>query len=238
MIGKGFDEIFRSFEADCVCLQETKMQAGQCDVCFTGYSAHFNYAERKGYSGTAIFTRCNGAECKAGIGIAEHDTEGRVLTLDLGTCYLVNVYTPNSQNELARLPYRMTWDEAFARYVTELDKTKPVIICGDLNVAHNDIDLSNPQRNHRNAGFTDQERAGFQRLLDCGFVDSFRHFYPDRAQAYTWWSYRFRGRERNIGWRIDYFLVSERLLPKLRSAHILNEVMGSDHCPVSIEIDF
>jgi len=237
IVGKGFADIFARLDADCFCLQETKVQAGQCDLSFDGYRTYCNYAERKGYSGTAIITRCTDAEATCGIGEAEHDTEGRVLTLDLGKIYLVCCYTPNSQTELARLDYRMRWDEAFARYVSELDRQKPVVICGDLNVAHRDIDLANPSRNRRNPGFTDEEREGFSHLLDAGFVDTFRHLYPYRTEAYTWWSYRFNSRAKNIGWRIDYFLISGRLAPHLRAADIHADITGSDHCPVSIDLD-
>ncbi len=237
VMGKGFADIFAGFDADCVCLQEIKMQEGQLDLNFDGYRVYCNYAERKGYSGTAIIARDTEADATRGIGMAEHDTEGRVLTLDLGKIYLVCCYTPNSQTELARLDYRMEWDEAFAAYVSELDSRKPVVICGDLNVAHQDIDLANPQRNHRNPGFTDEERASFCRLLDRGFVDTFRYMHPDRREAYSWWSYRFNSRAKNIGWRIDYFLISERLTPHLKSAEIHADITGSDHCPVSIELD-
>ncbi|MCM1452176.1 MAG: exodeoxyribonuclease III [Clostridium sp.] len=236
--GKGFDKIFSEFDADAVCLQETKLQAGQIDLNFDGYESYWNYAEKKGYSGTATFTRLEPLSHTVGIGVEEHDHEGRVVTLEYEEFYLVNVYTPNSQNELARLPYRMTWEKAFLDYVKGLDKKKPVVICGDMNVAHNDIDLANPKTNHNSAGFTDEERTCFGRLLENGFVDTYRHFYPEKEKAYSWWSYRFRAREKNIGWRIDYFLVSERLTPRLKGAEILCDVMGSDHCPVTLELDF
>lgn len=237
ILGKGFNEIFKEIAADHFCLQETKIQAGQCEACFEGYRTHFNYAERKGYSGTAIISSDTAATAVAGIGCPEHDTEGRVLTLDLGKCYLVTVYTPNSQTELARLGYRLEWEKAFAAYLCGLDSRKPVIVCGDLNVAHKDIDLSNPSRNRRNPGFTDEERAAFQSLLDAGFVDTFRHLHPDETGAYSWWSYRFNSRAKNIGWRIDYFLVSSRLADKIKRAEILSDITGSDHCPVLLEID-
>lgn len=237
IMGKGFAEIFDEIAADHFCLQETKIQPGQCDASFEGYRTHINCAERKGYSGTAIITSDTSAEAVLGIGCPEHDTEGRVLTLDLGSCYLVTVYTPNSQTELARLDYRLQWEKAFAAYLRRLDADKPVVVCGDLNVAHNDIDLANPSRNRRNPGFTDEEREAFQSLLDAGFVDTFRHLHPDRTAAYSWWSYRFNSRAKNIGWRIDYFLVSSRIADRIRRAEILSEVLGSDHCPVLLEID-
>lgn len=237
IMGKGFNEIFKETAADYFCLQETKIQAGQCEVCFDGYRTYFNYAERKGYSGTAIISSDTTADVVAGIGCPEHDTEGRVLTLDIGPCYLVTVYTPNSQTELARLAYRLEWEKAFAGYLRGLDSRKPVIVCGDLNVAHKDIDLSNPSRNRRNPGFTDEERAAFQSLLDDGFVDTFRHLHPHDTGAYSWWSYRFNSRAKNIGWRIDYFLVSGRIADRIRRAEILSDITGSDHCPVLLEID-
>ncbi len=234
--GKGFADIFADLDADFVCLQETKLQQGQIDLAFPGYESYWNYAERKGYSGTVIFTRHKPLSVNLGIGIDCHDTEGRVVTLEMDDFYLVNVYTPNSGTELARLPYRAEWDKAFADYVCALDKKKPVIICGDLNVAHNDIDLCRPEANHNSAGFTDTEREGFGALLDRGFADTFRRLHPDTKEAYSWWSYRFRARDNNRGWRIDYFLVSERLMPSVLSAEILPTVMGSDHCPVSLTI--
>ncbi len=236
VVGKGFADIFKTLDADIFCLQETKLQEGQIDLQFEGYESYFDYAQRKGYSGTATFTRLKPVAAKCGMGIGCHDTEGRIVTLDMGAFYLVNVYTPNSQNELARIDYRMEWEDAFADYVAGLDKEKPVIICGDLNVAHEEIDLANPKTNRNNAGFTDRERNAFSRLLSRGFVDTFRYLHPDTEKAYSWWSYRANSRARNIGWRIDYFLVSQRIADKLVSAEILPEITGSDHCPVSIEI--
>lgn len=233
---KGFRDAFAELDADFFCLQETKMQAGQLDLAFDGYRSYWNYAEKKGYSGTAIFTRHEPVSVSYGLGIEEHDHEGRVITLEMPDFYLVTVYTPNSQDELRRLDYRMTWDDAFRRHVQALDRVKPVIMCGDMNVAHKEIDLKNPQSNHRNAGFTDEERGKFTALLDAGFVDTFRHFYPDLRDVYSWWSYRFRSRDRNAGWRIDYFLASERLTPQLTAAAIHNEIFGSDHCPVELQI--
>lgn len=236
VLGKGFDEILSESDADVFCLQETKMQEGQADYNPEGYTAYWNSAQKKGYSGVAAFCRQTPLSVTKGIGIDEHDTEGRVLTLEYPDFYLVVCYTPNSQDGLRRLEYRQQWDEEFRRYVTGLDASKPVVICGDLNVAHKEIDLKNPKTNRKNAGFTDEEREGFSNLLACGFIDTFRHFNPDITEAYTWWSYRFRAREKNAGWRIDYFLISERLLPRLKSAKILNTIYGSDHCPVEIEI--
>lgn len=235
--GKGFAEIFKALDTDCFCLQETKLQAGQIDLQFEGYRAHFNYAERKGYSGTAVYSRVDEQSVTNGIGRPEHDTEGRVITVDLDPCYLVNVYTPNSQAELARLGYRMEWEKAFAEYLRSLDEVKPVVICGDLNVAHNEIDLANPSRNRRNPGFTDEERSALSALLDSGFIDTFRHTHPGLAGAYSWWSYRGNARAKNVGWRIDYFLVSVRLASKIVKAEIHADVVGSDHCPVSLELD-
>lgn len=237
IVGKGFADIFKAFDADCFCLQETKLQEGQIDLEFEGYSSYYDYAHRKGYSGTATFTRLTPLASTRGIGIERHDTEGRVVTLDLGSVYLVNVYTPNSQNELARLDYRMEWESDFADYVKRLDRVKPVIICGDLNVAHEEIDLANPKTNQKNAGFTPQERSAMTRLLASGFIDTFRHLHPDATGAYSWWSYRMNARARNVGWRIDYFLISERIAPRLKSAAIHADIAGSDHCPVSIEIE-
>lgn len=237
IVGKGFADIFKAFDADCFCLQETKLQEGQIDLEFEGYSSYYDYAHRKGYSGTATFTRLTPLASTRGIGIERHDTEGRVVTLDLGSVYLVNVYTPNSQNELARLDYRMEWESDFADYVKRLDGVKPVIICGDLNVAHEEIDLANPKTNQKNAGFTPQERSAMTRLLASGFIDTFRHLHPDATGAYSWWSYRMNARARNVGWRIDYFLISERIAPRLKSAAIHTDIAGSDHCPVSIEIE-
>lgn len=237
IVGKGFADVFKAFDADCFCLQETKLQEGQIDLEFEGYSSYYDYAHRKGYSGTATFTRLTPLASTRGIGIERHDTEGRVVTLDLGSVYLVNVYTPNSQNELARLDYRMEWESDFADYVKRLDRVKPVIICGDLNVAHEEIDLANPKTNQKNAGFTPQERSAMTRLLASGFIDTFRHLHPDATGAYSWWSYRMNARARNVGWRIDYFLISERIAPRLKSAAIHADIAGSDHCPVSIEIE-
>lgn len=237
-VGKGFGDAFRSLDADFFCLQETKMQEGQLDLQFEGYQSYWNYAEKKGYSGTAIYARREPLSVAYGIGVEEHDHEGRVVTLEHEDFYLVTVYVPNSQDELKRLDYRMTWEDAFRGYLKGLDAKKPVIVCGDLNVAHREIDLKNPKTNRRNAGFTDEERAKFGELLDAGFIDTFRHFYPDLEGAYSWWSYRFRAREKNAGWRIDYFLVSERLRAHLTGAKIHADVFGSDHCPVEVDIDF
>ena len=237
IVGKGFAEIFKSFDADFFCLQETKLQEGQLNLEFDGYESYYDYALRKGYSGTVTFTRHKPEAFSKGIGIDEHDREGRVVTLDFGNFYLVNVYTPNSQSELARLDYRMEWEREFADYVCKLDKEKPVIICGDLNVAHEEIDLANPKTNRRNAGFTDEERSAMTSLLSRGFVDTFRYLHPTQEKAYSWWSYRGGARARNVDWRIDYFLISERIAPKLKDASIHADVTGSDHCPVSMEID-
>ncbi|MDO4930800.1 MAG: exodeoxyribonuclease III [Bacteroidales bacterium] len=234
---KGFREAFAELDADFFCLQETKMQAGQLELTFEGYKSYWNYADKKGYSGTAIFTRHEPLAVTYGLGIDAHDHEGRVITLEMEKFFLVTVYTPNSQDELRRLDYRMTWDDDFRNYLLALDARKPVIVCGDLNVAHQEIDLKNPKTNRRNAGFTDEERGKFGTLLDAGFTDSFRHFYPDREGIYSWWSYRFRAREKNAGWRIDYFLVSERLRPQLLGAEIHTEIFGSDHCPVEVTLD-
>ncbi len=233
---KGFEDVFRTMDADFFCLQETKLQAGQIDIAFAGYDSYWDYAEKKGYSGTVIFTRLKPLNVSYGLGVDVHDHEGRVVTLEMEDFYLVNVYVPNSRDELVRLDYRMEWEDAFRDYVTELDKKKPVIVCGDMNVAHKEIDLKNPKTNRRNAGFTDEERDKFTSLLDAGFVDTYRYFYPDKAEVYSWWSYRFKAREKNSGWRIDYFLVSKRIADKLVSAEIHTDVYGSDHCPVSIEI--
>lgn len=234
---KGFREAFKALDADFFCLQETKMQAGQLDLNFDGYQSYWNYAEKKGYSGTAIFSRHTPLNVSYGIGIDEHDHEGRVITLEMPKFFLVTVYTPNSQDELKRLDYRMKWEDDFKNYLLELDARKPVIVCGDLNVAHKEIDLKNPKTNRRNAGFTDEEREKFSQLLEAGFTDSFRHFYPDREGIYSWWSYRFKAREKNAGWRIDYFLVSNRLKDQLTGADIHTAVFGSDHCPVEVDID-
>lgn len=235
---KGFREAFKNLDADFFCLQETKMQEGQLDLAFDGYTLYWNYAEKKGYSGTAIFTRHQPLSVSYGLDIEHHDKEGRVITLEMDNFYLVTVYTPNSQDGLKRLDYRMTWEDDFRNYLLELDKKKPVIVCGDLNVAHKEIDLKNPKTNRMNAGFTDQEREKFQLLLDSGFIDTFRFFYPDMESIYSWWSYRFKAREKNAGWRIDYFLASKRLADKLTGAKIHTEIYGSDHCPVEVTIDF
>ena len=236
-MGKGFADAFKALDADFFCLQETKMQAGQLDLAFEGYQSYWNYAEKKGYSGTAIFTRHNPQSVRYGLGLEEHDTEGRVITLEMPSFFLVTVYTPNSQDGLRRLDYRMQWDDAFREYLQKLDAEKPVVVCGDLNVAHQETDLKNPKTNRRNAGFTDEERAKFTALLGAGFTDTFRFFNPTLEGAYSWWSYRFRAREKNAGWRIDYFLTSQALEPRLQQAAIHNEVMGSDHCPVEVCID-
>lgn len=235
--GKGFEESFKALDADFFCLQETKMQAGQLDLMFSGYESYWNYADKKGYSGTAIYTRQKPLNVSYGIGIDEHDHEGRVITLEMENFFLVTVYTPNSQDGLKRLDYRMKWEDDFQAYLKGLDEKKPVIVCGDMNVAHEEIDLKNPKTNRKNAGFTDEEREKFSQLLQKGFVDTFRYFYPDKTEAYSWWSYRFHAREKNAGWRIDYFVVSERLADKLEGASIHNEVYGSDHCPVELTIN-
>lgn len=234
--GKGFLDFFRQADADVFCLQETKLQAGQLELDLPGYYQYWNYAEKKGYSGTALFTRQEPLSVTYGIGIPDHDREGRVITAEFPDYYVVTCYTPNSQNELARLPYRMEWEDAFRAYLKKLEEKKPVIFCGDLNVAHREIDLKNPRTNRKNAGFTDEERGKFSELLDAGFIDTYRHFYPDTEGAYSWWSYRFKAREKNAGWRIDYFCVSESLKDRLVSASIHSEIMGSDHCPVELVI--
>lgn len=234
---KGFRDIFQQLDADFFCLQETKMQAGQLDLQFEGYTSYWNYAEKKGYSGTAIFCRQEPLSVAYGIGIAEHDTEGRVITLEYADFYMVTVYTPNAQDGLKRLDYRMQWEDDFRAYLQALDAKKPVIVCGDMNVAHKEIDLKNPKGNKKNPGFTDEERGQFDALLSAGFVDTFRHFYPDLEGAYSWWSYRFHAREKNVGWRIDYFLTSERLREKLTGAKIHADVYGSDHCPVEVTLE-
>ena len=235
-VTKGFMDFFAEADADIFCIQESKLQEGQIQLELPGYYQYWNYAGKKGYSGTAVFTRQEPLSVSYGIGIEEHDQEGRVITLEFGDFYLVTVYTPNSQNELARLSYRMEWEDAFLAYLKKLEEKKPVIFCGDLNVAHREIDLKNPKTNRRNAGFTDEEREKFSRLLESGFIDTFRYFYPDQEQIYSWWSYRFRAREKNAGWRIDYFCVSESLKERLVDAKILTDVMGSDHCPVELDI--
>ena len=234
--GKGFSDSFRQLDADFFCLQETKMQQGQLDLGFDGYESYWNYADKKGYSGTAIFTRRKPLTVAYGIGIDEHDHEGRVITLDMEGFYLVNVYTPTSQDGLRRLDYRMRWEDDFQAYLRRLDSGKPVIVCGDMNVAHEEIDLKNPKTNRRNAGFTDEERQKFTQLLASGFTDTFRLLHPDEV-TYSWWSYRFKAREKNAGWRIDYFVTSKRLDGSVREANIHTEIYGSDHCPVELVLD-
>ncbi len=233
-MGKGFLDFFKETDADIFCLQETKLQAGQIDLELPGYHQYWNYAEKKGYSGTAIFAKEEALKVTYGIGVEEHDHEGRVITLEYPDFYFVTVYTPNSQNELARLDYRMKWEDDFLAYLKKLEVSKPVIFCGDLNVAHKEIDLKNPKTNRKNAGFTDEERGKFTALVDAGFIDTFRYFYPDLEGVYSWWSYRFSARAKNAGWRIDYFLTSASLKDRLQDAMIYNEVMGSDHCPVGL----
>ena len=235
-VGKDFSQSFESLNADFFCLQETKMQAGQLELQFPGYTSYWNYAEKKGYSGTAIYTRKEPIAVTYGIGIDEHDHEGRVITLEYDKFFLVTVYTPNSQEELRRLDYRMTWEDAFQAYLHQLDAKKPVIVCGDMNVAHQEIDLKNPKTNRRSAGFTDEERSKMTQLLSNGFTDTFRTLHPEQI-TYSYWSYRFRAREKNAGWRIDYFLISDRLRPQLKGASIHTEIYGSDHCPVELDID-
>ena len=234
---KGFRESFAALDADFFCLQETKMQAGQLDLEFPGYRSYWNYAEKKGYSGTAVFTKHEPLSVQLGMGIAEHDTEGRIITLEMPDFYLVTVYTPNSQDGLRRLDYRMRWEDDFRAFLSRLDAVKPVVVCGDLNVAHCEIDLKNPKTNRRNAGFTDEERDKFTTLLQAGFTDTFRYFHPELEGAYSWWSYRFKAREKNAGWRIDYFLASARLDERLQSAAIHSEIFGSDHCPVEVVLN-
>ena len=234
-VGKGFEESFSKLDADFFCLQETKMQADQLDLQFPGYESFWNFADKKGYSGTAIFTRQKPIQVTYGIGIDEHDHEGRVITMEMEDFYLITCYTPNSQDGLRRLDYRMKWEDDFMDYLKRLDAVKPIILCGDLNVAHEEIDLKNPKTNRKNAGFTDEERAKMTRLLSNGFIDSFRQLYPEQV-TYSWWSYRFRAREKNAGWRIDYFIVSERLLQRIKDAKIHTEILGSDHCPVELEL--
>ena len=235
-VQKGFLDFFAAADADIFCIQESKLQEGQIDLPIEGYHQYWNYAKKKGYSGTAIFTKQEPLSVAYGIGIEEHDQEGRVITLEFEEFYMVTVYTPNSQNELARLPYRMQWEDAFLAYLKKLEEKKPVIFCGDLNVAHKEIDLNNPKTNRKNAGFTDEEREKFSVLLENGFIDTFRYFYPDQDGIYSWWSYRFRAREKNAGWRIDYFCVSEVLKERLQGAKIHTDVFGSDHCPVELLI--
>ena len=236
-VGKGFTESFFALDADLFSVQETKLQSGQIDIPLNGYRGFWNYAERKGYSGTAVFAKREPISVSYGIGIPEHDTEGRTITLDMGGFFLVNVYTPNSGDGLKRLTYRLEWEREFLDYILKLDSEKPVVICGDMNVAHQEIDIKNPYANRHNAGFTDEERACFTKLLSCGFVDTFRYLHPDARSAYTWWSYRFNARANNAGWRIDYFVVSDRLRDRIISADIYPDVFGSDHCPVGLELD-
>lgn len=236
-VGKNFMDFFREIDADVFCVQETKLQEGQIELDLPGYYQYWNYAVKKGYSGTAIFTKREPMSVAYGIGMEEHDQEGRVITLEYPAYYIVTVYTPNSQDGLARLDYRMKWEEDFLTYLKKLEETKPVIFCGDLNVAHKEIDLKNPKTNRKNAGFTDEERGKFSVILENGFVDTFRHFYPNQEGIYSWWSYRFRAREKNAGWRIDYFCVSEVLKEKLLDAKIHTEIFGSDHCPVELDIE-
>lgn len=237
VVGKNFREVFQSLDADFFCLQETKMQAGQLDLQFPGYRSWWNFADKKGYSGTAIYSRMEPLAVTYGMGIDEHDHEGRVITLEMDDYFLVCVYTPNSQDGLRRLDYRMRWEDDFRRYLQGLDSRKPVVVCGDMNVAHNEIDLKNPKTNRQNAGFTDEERNQMTALLEAGFADTFRHLHPTQEGIYSWWSYRFHAREKNTGWRIDYFLTSTRLLPRVREANILTDIMGSDHCPVELVLD-
>ena len=234
VVGKNFREVFQSLDADFFCLQETKMQAGQLELEFPGYQSWWNYAEKKGYSGTAIFSKHHPLSVTYGIGIEEHDHEGRVITLEMESFFLVCVYTPNSQDGLRRLDYRMRWEDDFRAYLQKLDESKPVIVCGDMNVAHEEIDLKNPKTNRMNAGFTDEERRQMTTLLNAGFADTFRHLHPTQEGIYSWWSYRFHAREKNVGWRIDYVLASQRLRPQVSEANILTDIMGSDHCPVEL----
>lgn len=236
-VQKGFLEYFHSTDADFFCIQESKLQEGQINLDLPGYYQYWNYAVKKGYSGTAIFTRHEPLAVSYGLNIPEHDTEGRVITLEYDNFYLVTCYTPNSQNELARLSYRMQWEDAFRSYLIDLDQKKPVILCGDLNVAHEEIDLKNPKTNHKNAGFSDEERNKMTELLASGFTDTFRHFYPDTENIYSWWSYRFKAREKNAGWRIDYFIISKQLDSQLKGAAIHTDIFGSDHCPIELTID-
>nr|WP_316621513.1 exodeoxyribonuclease III [uncultured Ruminococcus sp.] len=238
VVTKGFSDIFRDLDADFFCLQETKLQEGQIDLSFDGYESYWNYAERKGYSGTAIFTKHTPLSVSYGIGVEEHDREGRVITLEYPDFYLVTVYTPNSQNELKRLDYRMQWEDDFLSYIKRLDEQKPVIFCGDLNVAHQEIDLKNPKTNRKNAGFTDEERAKMTVVLSSGFTDTWRALNPDTEGVYSWWSYRFSARQKNAGWRIDYFIVSDRIMDKVEDAKIHTDIFGSDHCPVELDISF
>ena len=233
---KGFEDAFKLLDADIFCLQETKCQKGQFSIELPGYFQYWNYAKRKGYSGTAVFSKTEPLSVQMGMGIEEHDQEGRVITLEFEDFYFVTVYTPNSQEGLKRLEYRMKWEEDFLAFLLKLQEKKPVICCGDMNVAHKEIDLKNPKTNHKNAGFTDEERAAFGRLLDAGFIDTFRYFYPDLTEAYSWWSYRFKAREKNAGWRIDYFIISPSIEDRLDDAKIHTEIFGSDHCPVELDL--
>lgn len=237
VINKGFMEFFEETEADIFCVQETKLQEGQIDLNLKNYNIYWNSAIKKGYSGTAIFTKDKPLNVSYGIGIAEHDNEGRVITAEYEKFYLVNCYTPNSQRELTRLDYRMIWENEFRKYLKKLDKNKPVILCGDLNVAHNEIDLKNPKTNRHNAGFTDEERNKMTELLDSGFIDTFRYLYPDKENCYSWWSYMFHAREKNVGWRIDYFIVSDRLKEQIEDSKIHTNILGSDHCPIELKIN-
>ena len=237
VVNKGFNDIFKALDSDIFCVQETKMQEGQLEIDFDGYTKYFNSAEKKGYSGTAIFTRLQPISVTKGIGIEEHDKEGRVITLEFEKFYLVNCYTPNAQRELTRLDYRMIWEDDFRKYINKLNEFKPVILCGDLNVAHNEIDLKNPKTNVGNAGFTNEKREKMTKLLNSGFVDSFRYLYPDKKDSYSWWSYMGKAREKNVGWRIDYFIVSNKIKDNIQGAKIHPEVFGSDHCPVELKID-
>ena len=236
-VTKGFMDFFNEIDADIFCIQESKMQEGKLELEMPGYYQYWNYAEKKGYSGTAIFTKKEPMDVKYGIGIEEHDHEGRVITLEFEDFYMVTCYTPNSQNELKRLDYRMQWEDDFKAYLKKLEESKPVVLCGDLNVAHKEIDLKNPKTNRKNAGFTDEEREKMTKLLDDGFIDTFRYFYPDLEGKYSWWSYRFKAREKNAGWRIDYFIVSEALKDKLEGADIHTEILGSDHCPIELDLN-
>lgn len=237
VMGKGFMDSFKALDADVFCLQETKLQEGQIELDLPGYTQYWNYAEKKGYSGTAVFTKIKPLKVTYGIGVSEHDHEGRVITLEFEDFYFITVYVPNSQRELTRLAYRQEWERDFLKYICGLEKSKPVIYCGDLNVAHKEIDLKNPKSNHGNAGFTDEERECFTKVLDSGYTDTFRYFYPDKAEIYSWWSYMFHSREKNAGWRIDYFVASDKLKDKLVDAKIHTDIFGSDHCPVELDIN-
>ena len=237
-VGKGFQDFFNEADADFFCLQETKLQEGQISLDLPGYEQYWNYAEKKGYSGTAIFTRHHPQSVTLGVGVPELDTEGRLITLEYPEFYMITCYTPNAQDKLARIDHRLAWDKAFRDHLSRLDQSKPVIVCGDLNVAHQEIDLKNPKTNRGNAGFSDEERGSFTETLNAGFTDTFRHLYPDLTDAYSWWSYRFSARAKNVGWRIDYFLVSNRIAPKIQEATIYKDILGSDHCPVGVDLDF